>query len=115
MQTPAPSAGIRIAALYRFCRLDAPELLRKPLAAFCCGHGVKGTLLIAPEGINGTVAGSPVAIEALVQRLQEIPGVAGLEIKYGSAAAMPFHRMKVRLKKEIVTMGVESVDPLNDA
>ena len=50
---------IRVAALYRFCRIDAPEALRKPLAAFCCGRGIKGTLLLAREGINGTVAGSP--------------------------------------------------------
>src|SRR5262249_37764055 len=106
---------IRVAALYRFCRLDAAEALRKPLAAFCCGRGIKGTLLIAREGINGTVAGSPETIAALIAHLEAIPGMAGLELKYSSAAAMPFHRMKVRLKKEIVTMGVEAVDPLAGA
>jgi UPF0176 protein len=112
MDETAPSTEIRVAALYRFCRLDAPEALRKPLAAFCCGRGIKGTLLVAGEGINGTVAGSPHAIAELIERLEAIPCMAGLEIKYSSAAAMPFHRMKVRLKKEIVTMGVEAVDPL---
>jgi UPF0176 protein len=111
MNSPAGPAEIRVAALYRFCRLEAPEALRKPLAVFCCGRGIKGTLLIAQEGINGTVAGSPAAIDELIAHLHQIPGMAGIEPKYGSADAMPFHRMKVRLKKEIVTMGVETLDP----
>jgi UPF0176 protein len=115
MDTLAPTPEIRVAALYRFCKLDAAETLRRPLAAFCCGRGIKGTLLLAREGINGTVAGSPEAIAELIERLEGIPGMAGLEVKYSNAATMPFHRMKVRLKKEIVTMGVETVDPLTDA
>jgi UPF0176 protein len=115
MNSTATSPGIRVAALYRFCRLDRPEALRKPLAAFCYEQGIKGTLLLASEGVNGTVAGSPEAIDTLLARLHEIPGMAGLEVKFSAAAAMPFHRMKVRLKKEIVTMGVEAVDPLTDA
>jgi UPF0176 protein len=102
---------IRVAALYRFCRIDAPEALRKPLAAFCCGRGIKGTLLIACEGINGTVAGSPEAIAELIARLEAIPGMAGLEVKFSAASAMPFHRMKVRLKKEIVTLKDDITDP----
>jgi UPF0176 protein len=109
------SPEIRVAALYRFCRVDAAEALRKPLAAFCCGRGIKGTLLIAREGVNGTVAGSPDAIAELIGHLEAIPGMAGLEVKYSHAAAMPLHRMKVRLKKEIVTMGIEAVDPLAGA
>jgi len=115
MNSTATPFGVRVAALYRFCRLDQPETLRKPLAAFCGGQGIKGTLLLASEGVNGTVAGSPEAIDALLARLHEIPGMAGLEVKFSTAAAMPFHRMKVRLKKEIVTMGVDAVDPLPDA
>src|SRR6478736_4479455 len=115
MTPPAPSQPVRVAALYRFCRLDAADALRKPLAAFCCGRGIKGTLLLAREGINGTVAGSPDGIAALIERLEAIPGMSGLEVKYSSAAAMPFHRMKVRQKAEIVTMGVETVDPLAGA
>ena len=110
--TPKP---IRVAALYRFCRLERFAELRQPLAAFCCGQGIKGTLLLAPEGINGTVAGSPDAIAALMRRLAEIPEFDGLEVKYSHADAMPFHRMKVRLKREIVTMGVAGIDPANDA
>lgn len=106
-----PSQAFRVAALYRFARLDTFEVLRAPLAAFCCARGIKGTLLLAREGINGTVAGSETAIAALIDHLESIDGLAGLEIKYSSAATMPFHRMKVRLKREIVTMGVDNIDP----
>ena len=110
-----PTPQIRVAALYRFCRIGAPDALRKPITAFCRGRGIKGTLLIAAEGINGTVAGSPDAIDALIVRLEAIPGMAGLEAKFSAALVMPFHRMKVRLKREIVTMGVHEIDPLSDA
>ncbi len=109
--TPA----FRVAALYRFVRLDRFESLRAPLAAFCCGRGIKGTLLLAREGINGTLAGSDAAIGELVAHLSVMPEFAGLDVKYSSADVMPFHRMKVRLKQEIVTMGVADVDPLTDA
>lgn len=105
------STQYRVAALYRFVRLDRHEELRAPLAAFCCGRGIKGTLLLAREGINGTVAGSEAAIAELIAHLEAMPEFAGLEVKYSTAETMPFHRMKVRLKKEIVTMGVENIDP----
>jgi UPF0176 protein len=105
----------RVAALYRFVRLDAFEALRAPLAAFCCERGIKGTLLLAHEGINGTVAGSETAIAQLIDHLQSTEGLAGLEVKYSSASEMPFHRMKVRLKREIVTMGIEDLDPATSA
>ncbi|TIP13019.1 rhodanese-related sulfurtransferase [Mesorhizobium sp.] len=110
-----PNQPFRVAALYRFARLDDFEALRAPLAAFCCGRGIKGTLLLAHEGINGTVAGSDAAVAALINHLECIEGLAGLEVKYSSAAQMPFHRMKVRLKREIVTMGVEDLDPAANA
>ncbi|MEQ1944725.1 rhodanese-related sulfurtransferase [Mesorhizobium sp. VNQ89] len=109
--TPA----FRVAALYRFVRLDRCDELRAPLAAFCCGRGIKGTLLLAREGINGTVAGSEKAIAELIAHLEDMPEFAGLDVKYSSADEMPFHRMKVRLKQEIVTMGVADIDPLADA
>ncbi len=115
MTSPTPTKPIRVAALYRFARLDAFEELRAPLAAFCCGRGIKGTLLLAHEGINGTVAGSEADIAALIEHLESIKGLAGLEVKYSSASEMPFHRMKVRLKREIVTMGVEDIDPAESA
>jgi UPF0176 protein len=105
----------RVAALYRFCRLDRFESLRAPLAAFCCGRGIKGTLLLAREGINGTVAGTTEAIAELVAELESMAEFAGLEVKYSAADAMPFYRMKVRLKREIVTMGVEDIDPVANA
>ncbi|RVC64293.1 MULTISPECIES: rhodanese-related sulfurtransferase [unclassified Mesorhizobium] len=107
--------SVRVAALYKFARLDGFEALRAPLAAFCCGRGIKGTLLLAHEGINGTVAGSEASIATLVDHLNSIEGLAGLEVKYSTAADMPFHRMKVRLKREIVTMGVEDLDPATSA
>ncbi len=109
--TPA----FRIAALYRFVRLEHCDELRARLAAFCCGRGIKGTLLIAGEGINGTVAGSETAIAELITHLEAMPEFAGLDVKYSAAGEMPFHRMKVRLKREIVTMGVADIDPLSGA
>ncbi|MBD0414430.1 oxygen-dependent tRNA uridine(34) hydroxylase TrhO [Oryzicola mucosus] len=110
MNPPTPS--FRVAALYKFCRLDRFEALKTPLAELCCSRGIKGTLLLAREGINGTVAGSEAAIAELIDFLQAQPEFSGLELKFSSAEEMPFHRMKVRLKREIVTMGVEGLDPL---
>lgn len=112
MNSSSPQQDFRVAALYRFCRLEAFEALRAPLAAFCCSHGIKGTLLLAREGINGTVAGTDEAIAELIAWLEAVPEFGGLDVKYSRAAEMPFHRMKVRLKREIVTMGVEDIDPL---
>ncbi len=66
MNSPTPLPAFKVAALYRFCRLDRFAELKQPLAAFCCARGIKGTLLLAPEGINGTVAGSPQAIDELI-------------------------------------------------
>ena len=111
MTLPPQNAPFRVAALYRFCRLERFEALRAPLAAFCCGHGIRGTLLLAREGINGTVAGGEVAIAELIGHLEAMPELAGLEVKYSSADEIPFNRMKVRLKREIVTMGVEGIEP----
>ena len=109
------NAPFRVAALYRFCRLERFEELRAPLAAFCCGRGIKGTLLLAQEGINGTVAGGETAIAELIAHLEAMPEFGGLEVKYSAADEMPFNRMKVRLKREIVTMGVEGIDPQTSA
>ena len=112
--SPSPQP-FRVAALYRFARLEGHEALRAPLAAFCRERGIKGTLLLASEGVNGTVAGSDSAIAGLVAHVEALPGLAGLDVKYSRAAVMPFHRMKVRLKREIVTMGVEGIDPAGSA
>ena len=112
MDQPRPFV---VAALYRFAALEEWRELRSPLAAFCCERGIRGTLLIAREGINGTVAGEESAVRALVAHLEAIPALAGLDVKYSLAEKMPFHRMKVRLKREIVTMGVENIDPSRQA
>jgi UPF0176 protein len=105
----------KVAALYRFARLARYGELKAPLAEFCCARGIRGTLILAHEGINGTVAGTEKAIAELVGYLNSWPEFAGAEIKYSSAEKMPFYRMKVRLKREIVTMGVADIDPLNAA
>ena len=102
---------IKVAALYRFVAFDAPEELQPRIQAQCAAGGIKGTILLAQEGINGTVAGKPAAIDTLISFLRDIPGCADLDVKYSHAAEMPFYRMKVRLKKEIVTLGVEGIDP----
>ena len=104
-------ADYRVAALYRFTRFDDPAAIQGPLAALCCGLGVKGTLLLAREGINGTIAGEDAAIEAVLAHIRGLPGCADLTPKTAWAERMPFHRMKVRLKKEIVTLGEPDLDP----
>lgn len=108
---PEATGAWLVAALYHFARFDRYESFREPLQAFCDENGIKGTLLIAREGINGTVAGSDAAISGLLAYLRAQPEFAGLEHKESRASKMPFLRMKVRPKKEIVTMGVEDIDP----
>jgi UPF0176 protein len=100
-----------VAALYHFTRFADPAALRGPLLALCTRHGLGGTLLLAREGINGTVAGSRAGIDAVLAHIRGLPGCSGLEHKESHASVMPFNRMKVRLKKEIVTMGQPDVDP----
>ncbi|PNU06219.1 rhodanese-related sulfurtransferase [Novosphingobium guangzhouense] len=101
-----------VAALYCFTRFDSPALLKAPLEALCRTHGIRGTLLLAGEGINGTIAGVPDGIDAVLAYIRQIPGCADVDVKFSDAAEMPFHRMKVRLKREIVTMGEPDIDPL---
>jgi UPF0176 protein len=108
---PENTGAFLVAALYHFARFGRYQSFREPLQAFCDEHGIKGTLLLAAEGINGTVAGSDEAIARLLAYLRAEPEFAGLEHKESRASKMPFLRMKVRLKKEIVTMGVEGIDP----
>jgi UPF0176 protein len=106
---------ICIAALYKFSAIDDCESARRPLAELCCALGVKGTLLLAPEGINGTIAGSQDAISAVLKHIGQLVGEANLEVKFSRSPAQPFHRMKVRLKREIVTMGEPDIDPRHSA
>jgi len=100
-----------VAALYRFTRFAAPAALRGPLQSLCNEQEVTGTLLLAPEGINGTIAGSREGIDTVLGHIRALPGCAELDWKESTASTPPFHRMKVRLKREIVTMGQPSVDP----
>ena len=109
MTQPPP---IRVAALYRFSSMNDLPGLRARLLTLSQGQQIKGTLLIAPEGINGTIAGTDAAIDTMIAALRELPGCADLEVKYSRAPALPFQRMKVRIKREIVTMGQPQVDPL---
>jgi UPF0176 protein len=110
---PVPQS-VCVAALYHFARFDDPAALRAPLADLCRGLGVKGTLLLAREGINGTIAGTEAGIADVVAQIRSLPGCAALEVKYSAAEELPFHRMKVRIKPEIVTMGQPDIDPLRD-
>jgi len=106
------SEPLMVAALYRFTRFDDVARLRAPLAQLCRTAGVRGTLLLAPEGINGTIAGTAEGMERVLAHIRTLPGCADLDVKYSDASAMPFHRMKIRLKREIVTMGLADIDPL---
>ena len=105
----------KVAAFYQFAALPDFRELREPLRAVCAGLALKGSVLLAHEGINGTLAGQPEAIAALVEELQCGALFSGrldnLELKFSRAAAMPFQRLKIRLKKEIVTLGDSHTDP----
>jgi UPF0176 protein len=103
---------LTVAALYHFSRFSDPSALRPGLLEACILNGVKGSLLLAPEGINGTIAGTREGIDAALAAVRALPGCEGLECKESFADSMPFGRMKVKLKREIVTMGQPDVDPL---
>ena len=104
-----------VAAFYKFVRLDNHGELRAPLQDVCSDQGITGTILLAQEGINGTIAGSREGIAAVFSWLGDQPGLDGIGIKYSEADEPPFLRMKVRLKKEIVTLGVDDIDPEQNA
>jgi UPF0176 protein len=101
----------RIAALYQFTALPDYEALQPSLLKMCELLEIKGTILLAQEGINGTISGTHEAIDELLEFLREDPRLSDLEAKFSEAESAPFYRMKVRLKKEIVTMGVDDIDP----
>lgn len=112
---PQANHPYKVMALYKFASLPDAEALKTPLAQFCCNRGIKGTLILAPEGINGTVAGSAEAIDALADYLFATgpfgTRLQGAEVKYSFADTAPFLRMKVRLKPEIVTLRAPEADP----
>lgn len=104
-------SSIVVSALYQFVRLAQPESLRTPLLQLMRSHHIRGTLILAAEGINGTVAGSRTAIDALYQGLRRHPQLGDLSSKESYCTAQPFYRTKVKLKQEIVTLGLPHIDP----
>src|SRR6267378_4042124 len=104
-----------VAAFYQFAALPDFRKLREPLRAICARLALKGSVLVAHEGINGTLAGSSDAIDALIAELRNGALFGGrldnLELKFSTASAMPFARLKIRLKKEIVALGDPTTDP----
>lgn len=108
MPTPAP---VVVAALYKFASLPDFKSLKPPLVSVCTKNRIKGMILLAEEGINATIAGSRDGIDAILEHLRGDPRLADLDHKESAAATQPFYRMKVRLKKEIVTLGMPEVDP----
>jgi UPF0176 protein len=104
-----------VAAFYQFAALPDFRELREPLRAICAELALKGSVLLAPEGINGTLAGSREGIDSLIGQLRDGALFGGrldhLELKFSQSAQMPFQRLKVRLKKEIVTLGAHEADP----
>ena len=109
--SPATQQQVVVSALYHFVKLDDYQAIRKPLYDFMIEHEIRGTLLLASEGMNGTVAGSRVAIDKLHAWLRSDKRLKDIRTKESFDDAMPFYRTRVKLKKEIVTMGVLGIDP----
>lgn len=107
--------GFVVAALYKFAKIPNPELIRDPLLQRCKELAIKGTLLLAREGMNGTISGSQTAIDSILDYIRNDNLFQGnfinLEVKFSLHTTQPFLKMKVRLKKEIVTLGVPHIDP----
>ncbi len=101
-----------IAALYHFTRFDDPDALREQLLRLCEEERISGTLILAHEGINGTVAGPSAGIAKVLDHIRGLPGCAALQSKESHSEDQPFRRLKVRVKPEIVTMGQPQVDPM---
>jgi UPF0176 protein len=106
-----PMPQIVVCALYKFVTLENYQAMRQPIHDVMEKNHVRGTLLLANEGINGTIAGSRHAIDTVITWLKSDPRLAELEYKESITSVMPFNRTKVKLKKEIVTMGIEGIDP----
>jgi UPF0176 protein len=104
-----------VCAMYKFVTLSNFEALREPLLQFMELNNIRGTLLLAEEGINGTVSGTRFTIDALLAWLNSDERLNPISVKESLDETQPFHRTKVKLKKEIVTMGVKGIDPLKSA
>ena len=108
---PAPEGGFCVAAFYKFIAIADPLALQRQLAEVCCANAIKGTIIVAQEGINGTVSGIEQAIDALLAWLGSDARFCCLEVKRSWASQSPFRRMKVKVKPEIVTLGMPDVMP----
>ncbi len=104
-----------IAALYKFTPLKNYREIRENLFDVCSENGVFGTILLAEEGINGTIAANREGIDATLSFLRKIPGLADIEHKESLHTEMPFQRLKIKLKQEIVTMGIPGINPPEEA
>jgi len=115
MNNPSPSdtsaQELLVAALYRFTDIGDPVTTRLRILQYGQDNKLCGTILVAPEGINGTVAGAPQAVTSFLQTLETAEGMENLQVRYSNCESPPFKRWRVRLKKEIVTMGVEGTNP----
>ena len=103
--------SLLVAAFYRFAALENLPALRGELGELAEAQGLSGTILLAPEGVNGTIAGADAGVQALLARLRQVAGLERLEAKFSRSEIQAFHRLKVRLKREIVTMGEPQVSP----
>jgi UPF0176 protein len=103
--------SVQVAAFYGFTAMAALPVLQAELRALAEAGGVRGTILLAEEGVNGTISGTEAGVQAVLSRLRQLPGLNGLEAKFSEAPQQAFHRLKVRLKREIVTMGCPTVKP----
>jgi len=110
-EQPLTDGGMQVAAFYKFVPLSNIEGLQQELRLVCTDSGLLGTILLAAEGINGTVAGTREGVGCLFRHLRGYPGLEELDNKISYCNRNPFYRMKVRLKKEIVTLGVDGIDP----
>jgi len=103
--------SVQVAAFYGFTAMAELPMLQQELRALAEAGAVRGTILLAEEGVNGTISGPQSGVQAVLARLRQLPGLAGLEAKMSEAPQQAFHRLKVRIKREIVTMGCPTVKP----
>ena len=110
-ESPSPSSRLLVATFYHFATLEQPPELRRQLLALAATQQLRGSILLAEEGVNGTICGPENAVRGLLERLRQEPGLAPLRAKFSRTSQQAFQRLKVRIKREIVTMGCSSVKP----
>ncbi len=111
LQVAGETMSFRVSTFYKFVNLTDLQAYRDPLRLLCASHGIRGTILLAPEGINGTIAGEAAAVAEVIAAIRNYDVFSNLESKESLADEMPFSRLKVRMKKEIATLGVRGLDP----